>query len=264
MKRILIILTASLSFFLISCDKQEELMLIAGSTLESSGFLEYLIPVFEDEFNIDVSVVTLGSGAALELGAAGNADILLIHDKASEIIFVNDGFGEKRNDVMFNDFIFVGSCTETYTDINDMLDYIFTNEVTFYSRGDLSGTHVKEMGLWETNGYDIDTFGDWYNETGQGMSQTLLMTGLKEACTLTDRATFYMMENQVDNLNILFENPELLVNQYGVVKINENLHNRNPEPADLFYEWILTNEIQDFIGDFKINDSNVFNPNGGE
>jgi len=264
MKKLLIILSTILTLFLSSCNKQEELMLIAGSTLESSGFLDYLIPVFEDEFNIDVSVVTMGSGAALELGAAGNADILLIHDKASEITFVNDGFGEKRNDVMYNDFIMVGSCSNTFTNITDMLSYIYTNESLFYSRGDLSGTHVKEIGLWESNGYDIDTFGDWYNEIGQGMSQTLLMTGLKEACTLTDRATYYMMINQVDNLNILFEDSELLINQYGVVKVSEHLHNRNANPADLFYDWILTDEIQDFISEFEINGSSVFNPNGGE
>lgn len=264
MKRFLILITIFLSIFLSSCKQQDELMLIAGSTLESSGFLDYIIPMFEEEYDIDVSVITMGSGAALELGAAGNADVLLIHDKASEIIFVEEGYGEKRNDVMYNDFIFVGSCNDTFTNIVDMLDYIYTNEVSFYSRGDLSGTNVKEIGLWESNGYDTSTFGDWYNETGQGMSATLLMTGLQQGCTLSDRASFLMMENQVEGLNILFEDPALLINQYGVVKISEDLHNRNAEQADLFYDWIISPEIQTIIGEFKINDSDVFTPNGGE
>lgn len=259
MKRILLLTTLLLTVFLSSCNK-EELILVTTSTLDNSGFLEYIIPYFEEEYDVKVKVVALGTGAALEMGEMGEADVLFVHDYDSEMIFMDAGFGEKRSNVMYNHFLFVGPTTTDLDSVEDTLAYIYDNELSFYSRGDASGTHMKELKQWDTYGYDVSTFGNWYKETGQGMGTTLTMTSLSEYYTLTDIATFCAMEDNLD-LEVVYEDSTELINQYGVIKVNPDLHNRDDSNANLFYDWLIRSDVQDLISEYTICDLQLFYPN---
>ena len=152
---------------------KEELLLVTTTSLDNSGFLEYILPFFEEEYGVHVKVVARGTGAALALGAEGQADVLFVHDYDSEMIFMNAGYGEKRADVMYNHFLIVGPKALNLGSVEATLEHIYSNELEFYSRGDSSGTHLKELSQWEMFDYDVSSFGDWYQETGQGMGSTL-------------------------------------------------------------------------------------------
>lgn len=250
MKKVgLVILLVVTIFTLSSCSNREDTLLIVTTTsLDNSGLLEYILPHFEEEYDCSVSVVALGTGAALELGALGEADIILVHDYERELQFIEDGYGEKRKSIMYNDFIFVGPSKIESNNILDTLTYIKDNG-TFYSRGDNSGTHSKELSLWEDNSFTVTSFGDWYKETGQGMGTTLTMASLSGYYTFTDRGTYLSMKEDLE-LVISYENTEELINMYGVIKISESLHERDPYLADQFYEWITKDETLDLIDSY--------------
>ncbi len=258
MRKVIVLINFVLIVFLSSCSKQE-LLIVTTTSLDNSGLLAYIIPVFEEEYNVKVKIVALGTGAALELGEMGEADILLVHAYDSEIAFVNAGYGEKRSNIMYNDFIFVGPETLDTANLSETLTEISEN-YDFYSRGDNSGTHTKELSLWTENGYDVSTFGEWYKETGQSMGSTLTMTSLSQFYTLTDRATYLSMLDNLD-LVIAYQNREELKNQYGVIKVNPELHNRDDRVADLFYDWIIRDDIQDLIGTYEGYGEQLFFPN---
>ena len=259
MKRSLLLATVLLTLFLSGCQKNE-LLLVTTTSLDNSGFLEYIIPFFEEEYDVKVKVVAVGTGAALELGSMGQADVVFVHDYDSEMAFMNAGYGEKRSNVMYNHFLFVGPTALNLGSVEETIAYIYDNDLDFYSRGDNSGTHLKELKQWETYGYDTSTFGDWYKETGQGMGTTLNMTSLSQYYTLTDIATYCAMEDNLD-LEIAYEDPNQLVNQYGIIKVNPDLHNRDDHFADLFYDWILRDDIQLLISEIRICDIQLFYPN---
>jgi len=259
MKKVLLLTTLLLTVFLSSCGKKE-LILVTTSTLDNSGFLEYIIPYFEEEYDVKVKVVALGTGAALEMGRIGEADVLLTHDYDSEMKFMNEGYGEKRNNVMYNHFLVVGPEALDLESVEATFSYIYDNELDFYSRGDQSGTHLKELKQWDTYGYDVSTFGDWYKETGQGMGTTLNMTSLSQYYTLVDIATYCAMEETLD-LEIAYEDQNQLINQYGVIKVDPSLHNRDDINADLFYDWLIRSDIQDLISQYMMCDLQLFYPN---
>ncbi len=259
MKRVLLLAMVLFTGLLSACD-QKELILVTTTSLDNSGFLEYILPYFEEEYDVKVKVVALGTGAALELGRMGEADVLFTHDYDSEMLFINEGYGERRSNVMFNHFLFVGPLELDLGSVEATLEYIHDNELDFYSRGDSSGTHMKELKQWDTFGYEVSTFGDWYKETGQGMGTTLTMTSLSEYYTLTDIATFCAMEDHLD-LQIAYEDVNELTNQYGVMKVNPDLHNRDDQYANLFYYWIIRSDVQDLIAAFNMCDMQMFYPN---
>jgi tungstate transport system substrate-binding protein len=259
MKKVLILMTLLLTIFLSSCNK-EELILVTTTSLDNSGFLEYIIPFFEEEYDVKVKVVALGTGAALELGRMGEADVLFTHDYDSEMLFMNEGFGEKRSNVMFNHFLIVGPTALNLGSVEATFAYIYDNELDFYSRGDSSGTHMKELKHWDLFGYDVSTFGDWYKEAGQPMGATLNMASLNSHYTLVDIATYCAMEENLD-LEIAYENPNELINQYGVIKVDPSLHNRDETYADLFYDWLLRSDIQDLISQYEMCNLQLFYPN---
>jgi tungstate transport system substrate-binding protein len=259
MKKILLLAVLFLTLFLSSC-KKDDLLLVTTTSLDNSGFLEYILPFFEGEYGIDVKVVARGTGAALALGEEGQADILFVHDYNSEMIFMNAGYGEKRSDVMFNHFLIVGPSALNLDSVEATLAHIYNNELEFYSRGDSSGTHLKELSQWKMYGYDVSTFGDWYQETGQGMGSTLSMSALDDHFTLVDIATFCAMQDALDN-EVAYEDVNELVNQYGVIKVSPDLHNRDDKNADLFYEWILRDDVQVLISEYKMCDLQMFYPN---
>ncbi len=251
MKKVLnLIIIIFITLMLFACSKKDEHAIILATTTstENSGLLEYLLPYFEEEKGISVKVIAVGTGAALEIGKMGEADILMVHAKPSELQFMDDGYGIKRSDLMYNDFVIVGPKDIGENTLESVLSEIYVTESKFISRGDNSGTHIKELFLWEK--YEIEANGDWYVENGQGMGATLALASEEKAFTLTDRATYLSMKDNLD-LKIVFENDEVLFNQYGVILINPELHKQiNYDDADIFYNWLISEKAQNLINQF--------------
>ncbi len=256
MKKLLLVLLLLLT----GCEKDNTLYIATTTSLENSGLLDYIIPVFEEETGFKVNIIAVGTGAALQMGRNGDVDLLLVHAKAQELIFVEEGYGEKRADVMYNDFIFIGPAVIEEAPLDKAFQYLLDNELVFYSRGDNSGTHMKELSLWLEFGFDSSTFGSWYQETGQGMGSTIMMANLEGNYTFTDRGTYLSMLDNID-LVIAYENYFELINQYGVIKINPELHDVNENAADAFYNWILSDDTQKLIGNYNKYGETMFFPN---
>lgn len=248
--------------------KQERTMVLATTTsTQDSGLLDNILPVFEKESGIKVKVVAKGTGEALKMGERGDADCLLVHAKAQEEKFVKDGFGVKRYDVMYNDFIMVGPKNDpakikeqASSDSVKALKLISDSKAPFISRGDESGTHSKEKELWKAAG--IAPSGSFYISAGKGMGSVLQMAKEKNAYTLTDRATYLSMKDKLD-LIIVTEKNDKLYNQYGVIKLNPEKHKIKEKEADEFITWILSDKTQKLISEFgkdKYNQS-LFIPN---
>ncbi len=243
----------------LSACQRKELLLVTTTSVENSGLLEYLLPYFEEEHGVKVRVTAVGTGAALNYGRLGQADVLIVHDEKRELEFMEAGYGEKRAVCMYNDFIFVGPDSLNGQNLENALETL-TEQHYFYSRGDNSGTHLRELDLWETHNIDINRFGSRYKETGQSMESTLMMTSFKGYYTLSDRATFLAMNDNLD-LTIAYEEPDSLRNDYGLIKVDPSLHNRDDSAADLFYEWMLSKEAKQLILAFTVNDEPLFTPN---
>jgi tungstate transport system substrate-binding protein len=239
----------------ISCGDDKELILATTTSTQDSGLLDVLVPQFEDEYGWEVKTIAVGSGAALRMGEEGEADVLLSHSPAAEMEFMDGGYGESREPVMYNDFVIVGppddpagiadaaTAAEAFT-------LIAESEETFLSRGDESGTNAKELTIWEAA--SIDPSGTWYQETGQGMGATLTVTNEKRGYTLSDRGTFLAQMENFD-LEILFEGDEALFNQYHVIVVNPDVHSEiNVEGARDFAEFIRSNEVQATIEGFGV------------
>lgn len=248
--------------------KPERTMILATTTsTQDSGLLDNILPVFEKESGIKVKVVAKGTGEAMKMGERGDADCLLVHAKAKEEQFVKDGFGVKRYDVMYNDFIIVGPKNDpakikeqAASDAVKALKLISESKSPFISRGDESGTHSKEKELWKAAG--ITPSGSFYISAGKGMGAVLQMAKEKNAYTLTDRATYLSMKDKLD-LVIVTEKNDKLYNQYGVIKLNPEKHKIKEKEADEFITWILSDKTQKLISEFgkdKFNQS-LFVPN---
>ncbi|THJ01967.1 tungsten ABC transporter substrate-binding protein [Nocardioides sp.] len=228
-----------------------EAILATTTSTQDSGLLDELLPDFEKEFGCTVKTVAVGSGEALELGERGNADVLLVHSPGAEREFMDGGHGVSREPVMHNDFVIVGpeadpANLEGAADAADALVRIAETESLFASRGDDSGTHAKELALWEEAG--VDAAGEWYFETGQGMGQTLTIAGQRSAYALTDRGTFLATAN-LDS-TITFEGSGDLQNFYHVIVVD-----RGEEPVSCAEElatWIREPDVQKRIGDFGV------------
>lgn len=236
---------------------RKELILSTTTSTEDSGLLGYLLPIFTEETGIEVKTVAVGTGKALENGRAGDADVLLVHAKAAEEEFVKEGHGLRRSDVMYNDFVLVGPADDpaklkedSGDNILRSLETLADSETLFLSRGDDSGTHKKELQIWEEAG--IKPEGEWYLEAGQGMADTLKIASEKEAYTITDRATFLKMQDELD-LEILVEGDDNLFNQYGIIPVNPDKNEFiNGGAAEKFEKWMLSEEVQELIGKFGI------------
>lgn len=251
-------------FFLVACGpKEPEVLRLATTTsTEDSGLLEVILPDFEEEFNAQVDVVAVGTGQAIELGEAGDADVILVHARSREDAFVADGHGTARFDVMYNDFILVGPADDPagiqgMELASDALNAIAESESPFASRGDDSGTHSKERSLWEAAGLPSDIEADWYKSLGQGMGDTLRFANESGAYTITDRGTFLSQRDNLPNLIIMVggesieENGDLsLYNPYGVIPVNPDKGNINDDLANEFVEWITSVETQAVIAEF--------------
>ena len=212
-------------------------------------------------------MVAVGTGQAIELARNGDADVLFVHHKPSEEQFVADGFGVERHEVMYNDFVIVGPAADPAgikgsKDALDALTKIAAAKAPFASRGDDSGTHKAELALWQEAGIDVaGASGSWYRETGSGMGPTLNTAAGMDAYALTDRGTWLSFENP-QNLEILVEGDPRLFNQYGIILVNPEKHPH--VKADLgqkFVDWVLSEDGQQAIADFRIGGQQAFFPN---
>lgn len=234
------------------------------TSTQDSGLLDYLLPFFTADTGWKVEVISVGTGAALQMGRDGNADVLLVHSKDDEIKFVADGFGIKRFDVMYNDFVVVGPGQGGIAYNNDIAETFRTiaaKNLPFVSRGDRSGTHTKELSIWKSINIDPEK-NPKYNSVGQGMGATLRMANEMNAWTLTDRATWLTTKDSA--LKIVCELSPSLLNYYGVIAVNPAVHPKiNVDGAQTFINWILSKRGQDLIGQFGIKEfgSPLFTPN---
>ncbi|WP_421780185.1 substrate-binding domain-containing protein [Kiloniella litopenaei] len=248
-------------------DEATNITLASTTSTQNSGLFDYLLPLFKKQTGVDVHVVAVGTGAALKLARNGDADVLMVHHKTSEDKFVADGYGVKRFDVMYNDFVLVGPNSDPAEvkgsqTIIDALNNIKTKQSIFLSRGDDSGTNKRELELWKANGSDPKSAsGDWYRETGSGMGATLNTAVAMQGYALTDRATWISYKNK-QNMEILFEGDERLFNQYGVIVVNpEKFPHIKVKPAETFVNWIISPKGQEAIAGYKLSGEQLFIPN---
>ena len=231
-----------------------KIILSTTTSTQDSGLLSYLLPVFTRETGWQVDTIAVGTGAALRMGMNGEADVLLVHSRADEIKFVADGYGVKRYDVMYNDYLIVGPDLKAIPhngNILQTLKDIASRGLPFVSRGDDSGTHRMELNLWKSAGIDVKSLSK-YTSAGQGMGATLQMAYELKAYTLTDRATWLtLMKNKSINLPAVCEKAEDLLNYYGVIAVNPARHPKvNAAGAQAFVDWMLKDSTQKLIGQY--------------
>ncbi|HJP41441.1 MAG TPA: substrate-binding domain-containing protein [Dehalococcoidia bacterium] len=231
------------------------LILATTTSTRDSGLLDSLMPVFEDRTGIEVKVIAVGSGAALEMAREGNADAVLVHSPAAELEYVGSGDLSDGQLVMHNDFVIVGPLsdpagTSSSVNVGEALSLIASSAI-FVSRGDDSGTHKKELQLWEAAGVDRSS-ANQIEETGQGMGATLQIASQKRGYTLTDRATYLTQEDDLD-LQIVFEGAQVLLNIYHVYAVNPERHTQvNAEQAQAFIAFMVKAETQQRIAEYGI------------
>jgi tungstate transport system substrate-binding protein len=231
---------------------QGTIVLATTTSTDDSGLLDFILPVFTAETGWDVQVISVGTGAALQMGRDGEADVLLVHARAQEDQFVEDGYAQARFDVMYNDFVVVGPDggeISHNSDIELTFTDILEQNLRFISRGDESGTHSRELQIWTALGFDPED-NDNYLESGQGMGATLGMAAEMDAFTLADRAT-WLAYPDTGNLVIVCEGNPRLLNPYGVMVVATTLE---PVGAQAFVDWIRSPSAQALIGLFGIDD----------
>jgi tungstate transport system substrate-binding protein len=235
----------------------DELILATTTSTQDSGLLDELVPAFEEQNDYNVKTIAVGSGQALRMGEEGEADVLLVHSPSAEEVFMEAGNGEDRLLVMHNDFIIVGPADDPAgiaqgETAAEVLSLIADSEQTFLSRGDESGTHTKELSLWESAG--VTPGGSWYQETGQGMGATLGIASEKQGYTVTDRGTYLAQRDNLD-LEVLYEGDTALFNVYHVIVVNPEKHSEvNVEGARAFAGFIVSKETQDLIREFGVDE----------
>jgi len=240
------------------------------TSTEQSGLFKHLLPIFQAKTGIEVRVVALGTGQALDMARRGDADVVFVHDKVAEEKFIAEGYGVKRQEVMYNDFILVGPKSDPAKvagskDITEALKAIQAAQAPFVSRGDKSGTHAAELRLWKAAGVDLDaTKGAWYRDTGSGMGPALNTAASMNAYILADRGTWLSFKNRAD-LTISVEGDKRLFNQYGVILVNPDKH-PHVKKADgqAFIDWVVSADGQKAIADYKIDGQQLFFPNAAK
>jgi tungstate transport system substrate-binding protein len=245
----------------------ESIIVQSTTSTANSGLYDYLLPRFSEDTGITVNVVAVGTGQAIKNAMNCDGDVLLVHAKAAEQKFVDSGYGLARHDLMYNDFIFVGPPEDPAgigggRDAIAALKKIAASKIRFASRGDNSGTHKKEVALWQSSGIDpAASSGNWYLETGSGMGATLNVAVGSGAYTMTDRATWISFKNKQDYV-ILVEGDEKLFNQYGVIVVNPaRCPSVKQAPATAFQDWLLSKKGQDTIRSYQLDGQQLFFPN---
>ena len=243
----------------------QAITMASTTSTEQSGLFSHLLPAFKQATGIDVKVVAVGTGQALDMARRGDADVLFVHDQAAEEKFVADGWGVKRYPVMYNDFILVGGKGDPAgvkgNDIVAALRKIAAANAEFISRGDKSGTHAAELRYWKIA--SPDTKGSGYKECGCGMGPALNIAAASGAYVLSDRGTWLNFKNR-DSLAVLVEGDKRLFNQYGVMVVNPAKHPHVKQAeAQKFVDWVTSPAGQGTIAAYKINGEQLFFPNAG-
>jgi len=247
-------------------EKQRVLVQSTTST-GNSGFYDYLLPLFKKETGITVNVVSVGTGQAIRNARNCDGDVLLVHSKPAEEAFVADGYGVERFDLMYNDFVIIGPNTDPAAlaqsdSVIAAMQSVAENAMLFASRGDDSGTHKKELALWNAANVDVEAAGrNWYRSTGSGMGATINTAIGLGAYVLTDRASWISYKNKRD-YTVVFEGDQALFNQYGVILVDSE---KCPEVAanegQQFIQWLLSDTTQSAIGQFEMSGQQLFYPN---
>lgn len=250
-----------------SASAQGTFITVASTTsTEQSGLFKQLLPEFTKATGIEARVVALGTGQALDMGRRGDADVVFVHDKVAEDKFVADGWGVKRFEVMYNDFVIVGPKADPAKargkDVIEGLKKIAAAGAPFASRADKSGTHAAELRYWKAAGVDpTQSKTIWYRETGSGMGPTLNTASGMNAYALTDRGTWLSFKNRGE-LEIVVEGDQRLFNQYGVMLVNPAKHPHvKKEAGQKFVDWVISPEGQKAIAAYKIGGEQLFFPN---
>lgn len=246
----------------------DDFIVVASTTsTQNSGLFDYMLPKYQEATGVEVRVVAVGTGQAIKLARNCDADVLFVHHKPSEEAFVADGFGEKRYDVMYNDFILVGPKSDPagiagMKDATAAFAKIAESGAPFASRGDNSGTHKKELSLWKAAGVDVAAAsGGWYRETGSGMGATLNTAAGMGAYALADRGTWISFENKAD-MAITVEGDGRLFNQYGIIGVSPaKCPSVKAEAGQQFLKWVISPEGQKIIADYKLGGQQLFFPN---
>jgi len=250
---------------------QTRFITVASTTsTEQSGMFKHLLPIFQKKTGIEVRVVALGTGQALDMARRGDADVVFVHTKAAEEKFIAEGYGVKRLPVMYNDFVLVGPKSDPAKiaggkDILEALRKVKGATAPFVSRGDRSGTHMAELALWKSSGIEIEKEkGPWYRDTGQGMGPALNSASSMNGYILTDRATWISFKNRGD-LAILVEGDQRLFNQYGVILVNPGKHQHvKKDLGQAFIDWVVSSDGQQAIAAYKIGGEQLFFPNAND
>jgi len=261
------LILAALLCLSFTAQAQQKFITVASTTsTEQSGLFKHLLPAFEKKTGIQVRVVALGTGQAIDLGRRGDADVAFVHDREAEEKAVAEGSFVDRREVMYNDFIVVGPKSDPAKakgrDAVAALKKIAQAKAPFASRGDKSGTHSAELRVWKEAGIDPQQGkGSWYRETGSGMGPTLNTASGMNAYALADRGTWLSFKNRGD-LAILVEGDKRLFNQYGVMLVNPEKHpNVKKAEGMAFINWVTSPEGQRTIADYKIGGEQLFFPN---
>jgi tungstate transport system substrate-binding protein len=246
----------------------ERFITVASTTsTENSGLFGFILPKFQQASGIEVRVVAVGTGQAIKNAERGDADVLFVHHQPSEEQFVAQGFGVKRHDVMYNDYVLVGPQTDPagikgMKDTVAALAQIAATAAPFVSRGDDSGTHKLELSLWEVAGIDVKkASGSWYREAGSGMGATLNAASGLDGYTMSDRGTWISFKNK-SRLAIVVEGEPRLFNQYGVILVNPAKHAHvKAKDGQAFIDWLVSEQGQKAIADFQVEGQQLFFPN---
>lgn len=238
--------------------------LASTTSTQNSGLYDYLLPIFTAKTGITVRVISVGTGQAIKIAMNGDADVLLVHHRPSEDAFVAGGYGIERRDVMYNDFVFIGPMADPveitrFSKASDGLKAIHNAQALFISRGDESGTHKRETALWAVA--NLSPTGEWYKEIGAGMGAALNMAASVDAYTLSDRGTWLSFGNK-GNLAMLLSGDDTLYNPYGIILVNPDRHPHvKIRMARAFSNWMVSDEGQQAIGAFTVQDTQLFCPN---
>ena len=246
--------------------QEKSIVLSSTTSTEQSGLFDFMLPIFKMKTGINVKVVAVGTGQALDIGRRGDADVVFVHDKAAEEKFVSEAYATKRIEVMYNDFVLIGPKSDPAKiaggkDIKVAFQKIATAQVPFVSRGDKSGTHAAELRYWKDSGVAVAPIPTWYKETGSGMGPALNTASGMNGYILTDRATWLAFKNRGD-LTILVQGDPKLFNQYGVMLVNpaKFSHVKKAE-GQAFIDWITSKSGQDVIASYQIGGEQLFFPN---
>jgi tungstate transport system substrate-binding protein len=240
---------------------KDRLRLATTTSTENSGLLDVLLPPFEEANNCRIYILSVGTGKALKLGEGGDVDVVLVHARSKEDKFVADGYGIDRRDVMYNDFVLLAPATDPLDvagskEISTALGRIAKSQEIFVSRGDDSGTHIKERQLWK--GIGVVPVGDWYLEVGRGMGEVITMTNELRGYTLSDRGTFLAYQARTD-LIVAVEGAPPLFNPYGVIQVNPARHPHvNAELAKHFLDYLVSQPARNLITSYRVNGEQLF------